>query len=105
MVKDILEKEINTILQARGVGTPSFIVEKSLTFGDYATNAALSSAKELGKNPREMAEFLVAELEKSAEVMDVVSKIEIAGPGFINFYVKDEVIRAHIGAIVFKGAE
>jgi arginyl-tRNA synthetase len=105
MTKDILEKEISTILQAHGVGLPNFIVEKSATFGDYATNAALSSAKELGKNPREMAELLVAELEKSVEVMDVVSKIEIAGPGFINFFVKDEIIRAHIGAILFKGEE
>lgn len=105
MIKDTLEKEISGILEAHGVTVPSFVVEKSATFGDYATNAALASAKELKKNPREMAELLVAELQKSADVGDVISKIEIAGPGFINFFVKDEIIRAHIGAILFKGAE
>jgi arginyl-tRNA synthetase len=105
MIKDILEQEINTILQAHGVGTPNFVVEKSATFGDYATNAALSSAKELKKNPREMAELLAAELQKSADVNDVISKIEIAGPGFINFFVKDEVVRAHIGEILSCGSE
>lgn len=105
MVKDILEKEIGRILEVHGVTSPNFIVEKSATFGDYATNAALASAKELKKSPREVAELLVAELQKSDEVNEVISKIEIAGPGFINFYVKDEIIRAHIGAIIFKGAE
>jgi arginyl-tRNA synthetase len=105
MVKDILEKEIGSILEAHGIAVPSFIVEKSATFGDYATNAALACAKELCKNPREVAELLVTELQKSDEVNDVISKIEIAGPGFINFYVKDEIIRAHVGAIIFKGTE
>ena len=105
MVKDILEKTIRNILQAHGIETPSFTVEKSTTFGDYATNAALASAKELKKSPREVAELLVAELQKSDEVNESVEKMEIAGPGFINFYVKDEIIRAHIGAIILKGAE
>ncbi|MBB3191102.1 arginine--tRNA ligase [Halomonas cerina] len=50
--------------------------------GDYATNLALMLAKPAGKKPRELAEALVAALPES----DAVQKVEIAGPGFINFF-------------------
>ena len=51
--------------------------------GDYATNVALALAKEAGRSPREVAEVLVANLPESEHV----TKAEIAGPGFINFFV------------------
>lgn len=51
--------------------------------GDWASNIALMSAKAAGKKPRDIAEQLVAALPASA----VVSKVEIAGPGFINFFL------------------
>src|SRR5699024_7592958 len=50
--------------------------------GDYATNLALMLAKPAGKKPRELAEALVAALPAS----NAVTKTEIAGPGFINFF-------------------
>ncbi|RDB44800.1 arginine--tRNA ligase [Halomonas sp. DQ26W] len=50
--------------------------------GDYATNLALMLAKPAGRKPRELAETLVAALPDS----DAVQKVEIAGPGFINFF-------------------
>ncbi|TLF47665.1 arginine--tRNA ligase [Halomonas urmiana] len=50
--------------------------------GDYATNLALMLAKPAGKKPRELAEALVAALPES----DAVQKVEIAGPGFVNFF-------------------
>lgn len=52
-------------------------------FGDYATNVALQIAKPLGKNPREVAEVISNELEKTGQF----SKVEIAGPGFINLTI------------------
>jgi arginyl-tRNA synthetase len=103
MVKEILEKEIRNILEVEGIGSSNFLVEKSPTFGDYSTNAGLSVAKDLGKNPRETAEFLVAGLQESDEIKKVISRMEIAGPGFINFFVKEGIIRAHIKDIVSKG--
>lgn len=51
--------------------------------GDWASNIALASAKAAGKKPRDIAEQLVAALPASA----IVSKVEIAGPGFINFFL------------------
>ena len=52
-------------------------------FGHYQFNSAMKLAKTLGKNPREIAEKLAAGLEKS----DLIEKVEIAGPGFINLYL------------------
>lgn len=51
--------------------------------GDWATNVALVSAKAAGRKPRELAEALVAALPASS----VVTRVEIAGPGFINFFL------------------
>ncbi|MDI5986348.1 arginine--tRNA ligase [Halomonas sp. M4R5S39] len=50
--------------------------------GDYATNLALMLAKPAGKPPRELAEALVGALPESR----AVSRVEIAGPGFVNFF-------------------
>jgi arginyl-tRNA synthetase len=50
--------------------------------GDYATNLALMLAKPAGRKPRELAERLLAALPQS----DAVQRVEIAGPGFINFF-------------------
>jgi len=55
---------------------------KDPSHGDAATNVALVLAKPLKKNPREIAQSLIDALDLSA---DFVEKIEIAGPGFINF--------------------
>ena len=51
--------------------------------GDMATNAAMVLAKEAGKKPRERAEALAEKLRAD----DLVAKVEVAGPGFINFYL------------------
>ena len=60
--------------------------------GDFSTNVAMVLAKELGRNPRELAVDLVGKLEGNKKLRKLVSKIEPAGPGFINFWIKDEVL-------------
>ena len=51
--------------------------------GDRASNIAMKTAKQLGKNPRFFAEEIVSLIKKS----NYVEKIEVAGPGFINFFL------------------
>jgi arginyl-tRNA synthetase len=51
--------------------------------GDYATNVALALGAALGRNPREVAEVLAGHFPES----DLVAKVEVAGPGFINIFV------------------
>jgi len=67
------------------LGEPEFAIDRgrSREHGDYASNAALLLAKPAGMKPRELAEALVANLPKSQHL----SKVEIAGPGFINFHL------------------
>lgn len=56
-------------------------------FGDFATNVALQLAKQVGKNPREVAEQITAALK--SKLGETVSAISIAGPGFINLALSD----------------
>ncbi len=57
--------------------------------GDYATNIAFPLSKVVGKSPKESADIVIDELRGS--LSDIVEKIEVAGPGFINFFLIDDV--------------
>ena len=69
--------------------------------GDLATNLALTLAKTLGQKPRAIAERLVANLELSA---NVIRKTEIAGPGFINFFLVESQVVGVLPSILAAGA-
>lgn len=70
-------------------------VPKDNSHGDYATNVAMQLAGTLKANPREIADNLVKELKS-----DFINKVEIAGPGFINFYVKNDYLYKNINTIL-----
>lgn len=65
--------------------TPKIIIERArdAQHGDFATNLAMMLAKPAKTNPRQLAEKIVASLPADA----AVAKVEIAGPGFINFFI------------------
>ncbi|WP_026841998.1 arginine--tRNA ligase [Citrifermentans bremense] len=71
---------------------PAINVEKPAhaEHGDFATNVAMQMAKQQRKAPRAVAEILVAKL---AGASDLIESLEIAGPGFINFFIKDSAWR------------
>ncbi len=62
--------------------------------GDYSTNIALLLAKRVGQNPRELAEKIASVLQNDVEMNRLIGKIEVAGAGFINFYLKPEWLAA-----------
>ncbi len=68
--------------------------------GDLATNVALQLSKRLNQKPRDLAQALVDRLDLPS---DVVSKIEIAGPGFINFWVSDTALNRVLHRILDEG--
>ncbi|WP_028966891.1 arginine--tRNA ligase [Sphingomonas phyllosphaerae] len=72
---------------------------RDATHGDLATNAAMVLAKPAGTNPRALAEALAGELRALPEVADV----SVAGPGFINLRLHDDVWRKEIATIVGEG--
>jgi len=83
--------------------TPDYVIERtrSRDHGDYATNIALLLAKAAGLPPRELAEALVANFGETQHV----SKVEIAGPGFINFKISQPCRLATIRRVFEQGAE
>ncbi|MBT4922559.1 MAG: arginine--tRNA ligase, partial [Rickettsiales bacterium] len=68
---------------------------KNKDHGDFATNAALVLSKQLKKSPRDIAEFIKTQLSQDA----IFSKIEIAGPGFVNFTLTDLYYQQNLGYI------
>ncbi len=74
---------------------------KNPAHGDFATNIALTLSKPLGKPPRAIAQAIVNELVASPHV----DKVEIAGPGFINFHLTGQSQRQVIKKIIKKGAD
>ena len=61
---------------------------KNREHGDWATNVAMQLGAKAGLKPRDFAELLSSELQKSAGI----EKVEIAGPGFINLFVHDSIV-------------
>lgn len=86
------EKIKKAIGKASGVDNISLEVPELEIYGDFSSNIALT-ASELNKgNPRKYAEELVQKLLKDKELAEIVSKIEVAGPGFINFWLSRDVL-------------
>jgi arginyl-tRNA synthetase len=69
--------------------------------GDVATNLALTLAKTLKAKPRELAQRLVAGLDLPA---GLVRKVEIAGPGFVNFFLADAQLTTVLASVLAAGA-
>lgn len=87
----ILELLYNTIESSFDLSneeTPLCIemeIPKTAQHGDYASNVAMALTRRLKRNPREIAKQIIGNLEDSGVLLE---KIEIAGPGFINFFVR-----------------
>ncbi len=71
--------------------------------GDWSSNVALAAAKAAGRNPRELAGALVAQLTSSPPAH--VERVEIAGPGFVNFHLRDSWLHEVLVDVVRLGAD
>jgi len=69
---------------------------KLIEHGDFSTNIAMVLAKQVKKNPREIAQSIIDNIEKN----NLFKKIEIAGAGFINFFLKNEALISVIQEIL-----
>jgi len=101
-IEETLKNKIRDSLKSEGLDLElnDIIIENSKTpeHGDYASNVALKYAGRLGMKPRDLAEKISNSIDK-----EVIEKIEIAGPGFINFFVKKNAINSVVKAIISKG--
>lgn len=81
-----MEKTLSRLIaEIFDVETDVVLTRPEPKFGDFATNVALQLAKPLGKNPREIAEAIVAKLSDHEDIREV----SVAGPGFINLRLSD----------------
>jgi arginyl-tRNA synthetase len=74
---------------------------KNRDHGDWATNVAMQLGKSFGMTPRQFAEILALKL----ETVEGISKVEIAGPGFINLFVSTGASASLVKTIVDQGAD
>lgn len=90
----IIRSSVNHTIEKLGfqISTQDFSVEhpKNENYGDYSVNVAMILAKQLVLNPRTLATRIIEELNKDHVLAQIVEKIELAGPGFINLYLKQE---------------
>lgn len=102
-MKNLLIAEIKKALAELGV-EPSreILIEKpnDEKFGDASSNVAMTLAKELKKNPRQIAQELVAKFKFNPEHIECV---DIAGPGFINFYFSKSLLQQSVATILQQG--
>ncbi|MFT3663663.1 arginine--tRNA ligase [Piscinibacter sp.] len=81
----------------------AFESPKQAAHGDLACTAALQLARPLKKNPREVAQALVEALSRQAAVQRWVAALEIAGPGFVNFRLRDAARQAIVAEVLRGG--
>ncbi len=117
-MQETIFQAVKAGLAELGVSEVDFVVERpgDLQNGDYATNAALVASKKVGKNPKEFAGELKKKLfeengleaysDEGAEAArgpfrkkvfsQAIDRVEIAGPGFINFYLSKEAVTKEV---------
>jgi arginyl-tRNA synthetase len=85
-VRDIVRKAIEKALHRAGLGDSVDEIHlerpKDLVRGDLSSNVAMAISSKVSKNPEKLAEEIVTNIELDS---DVIEKVEVAGPGFINF--------------------
>ena len=101
-IVDSLKLNIQKAFQKLGqeVALNDIVIEhsKDPSHGDYATNAAMKLCRLFSKPPRDVANLLINELD-----MSNIEKVEIAGPGFINFFMKNDSLQSIIKKIDEEG--
>ena len=87
-IKLELSKIIETALQSANIEADEIIISDATKpeFGDYQFNGVMKLAKQLKRNPREIATEVVEKIDTTG----MISKVEVAGPGFINIWLNNE---------------
>ena len=97
-----LKTKIQNALEKLGqqVSLNDIIIEKSkdTSHGDYASNAAMKFCRLFSKSPRDVADLIIKNID-----MDGIDIIEIAGPGFINIFMKNDSLQIFVKKIIDEG--
>ena len=91
-LKKLFSKNISRIFGADYIEKIDIQNSTKKEFGDFQTNFAMMSSKLIAKNPREIANTIIENFEKN----DIIEKLEVAGPGFINIFLKNSFLNEEI---------
>jgi len=91
-IKHQLQEQLKTVLQDLGLAVSAVDLThpQVSSQGDYATNVALTLAKQAGKNPRELAKEIISNFKFPISNFQYIERLEVAGPGFINIFLKQD---------------
>ena len=105
MITETIKNSIREALLKIGISHSEIHLEHpdEISHGDYSTNIALALAKEVKENPKALAEKIKKELDSSP--IKEIEKVEVAGAGFINFYLTKDFFADSLKDILLKGDE
>lgn len=98
LLKNVVVSAAKALGQDLGLGDIVIEHSRDSAHGDYSTNVAMRSCRLFGMKPRDLAEKLIPEMKS-----DAIEKIEIAGPGFINFFLKKDALQSVIEKVLEQG--
>lgn len=108
MIK-IIDKELSGIFQnvvknlysQYELKAVEIVVATNEKFGDFQTNIAMMNSKIIGKNPRVIAQEIVEAIPEN----DIIERVEIAGPGFINIFLKNSFLGEYVKKSLCEGID
>lgn len=100
--KDLCQKNKELYVKDLRIEITSPVLEK---FGDYSCNIAFLIARKTKKNPLKIAKLLKKKIEQNRDFQKVFEKVEIAGQGFLNFYLKKEFLQEQVKKILREGKD
>jgi arginyl-tRNA synthetase len=103
-IQQLIENAISTLKEDGVIAAeiqPRIMIERTRNkeHGDFACNVALMLAKQAGKPPRDLAQLIISALPENEQI----AKAEIAGPGFINFYLVEGAAQSIVQTIIEQG--
>jgi len=98
-LKEYLKNTIVNALNKLEYPVKDFVIDepKDTKFGDLSANIAMVISKELKKNPREIAKTILENIHLDS---DKIVKSDIAGPGFLNFFISDDYYKSELKKIL-----
>lgn len=91
-IEDVFTTAIHKLYPEKDLKPIEITIATNEKFGDFQTNFAMMNSKIIGGNPRKIAEDIVNEIGEN----NIIEKLEIAGPGFINIFMKDEYLAGYV---------
>jgi arginyl-tRNA synthetase len=106
VIQDVLTESLRAALSTVRVDAPETIgLDRPARreHGDWSSNVAMATAKASGRNPRELAQAIVDVL--AANPPQHVEKVEVAGPGFVNFHLRDSWLHDVLAEVAARGEQ